>query len=97
MTQVWEKLARQHSDVKDRNILDLFKNDQRPAQFSVKSAGLLFDYSKTNIDAVTKDLLLALTSGVAQARDAMFSGPRSTKPKAARCCTRPCARPKARR
>ena len=74
MTQVWEKLARQHSDVKDRNILDLFENEQRSAQFSVKSAGLLFDYSKTNIDAVTKDLLLALTSGVAQARDAMFSG-----------------------
>lgn len=62
---------------KDRHILDLFAADDARAQsFSATSDGLLFDYSKTNIDADQKAALIGLldTAGVADKRDAMFSG-----------------------
>ncbi|MEL6912937.1 MAG: glucose-6-phosphate isomerase [Pseudomonadota bacterium] len=59
--------------VEDRAILDLF-DAGRAADFSVEADGLLFDYSKTNIDAETRDMLLALAGPVAQAREAMFTG-----------------------
>ncbi|SEK97599.1 glucose-6-phosphate isomerase [Pacificibacter marinus] len=62
---------------KDRHILDLFAADDARAQsFSATSDGLLFDYSKTNIDADQKAALIGLldTAGVAGKRDAMFSG-----------------------
>ncbi len=70
------KKLRQHFDsAKDRAITDLF-DDTRATEFSVQTDGMLFDYSKTNIDRDTRTLLLELAKSakVADKRDAMFSG-----------------------
>jgi glucose-6-phosphate isomerase len=60
---------------KGRHILDLF-DESRASDFSVLADGMLFDYSKTNIDAATRAALVTLAevSGVAEKRAAMFSG-----------------------
>ena len=60
-----------------RSILDLFDNG-RAAAFSARLDDMLFDYSKTNIDRETLDLLLEIvaTADVAAKRDAMFAGAR---------------------
>ncbi|MDO5605220.1 MAG: glucose-6-phosphate isomerase [Paracoccus sp. (in: a-proteobacteria)] len=61
----------------DRRICDLFAADPARAEdFRVTADGLLFDYSKTNIDAQTRAALLALAGDVAPRRAAMFSGAR---------------------
>ncbi|MDH3262583.1 MAG: glucose-6-phosphate isomerase [Paracoccaceae bacterium] len=69
------KLSDRGAKVKARPILDLF-GEGRAAAYSVQADGLLFDYSKTNIDDETRALLLALAEakGVAARRDAMFEG-----------------------
>lgn len=71
----WSDLQRLHDVNKGRHILDLF-DESRAGEFSVKADGMLFDYSKTNIDAETRAALvkLAEVSGVAEKRAAMFSG-----------------------
>jgi len=66
-----------HADrVADRHILSLFDDADRAQAFSVRAEGMLFDYSKTNLDAQTRDTLLghAERAGVAARRDAMFAG-----------------------
>jgi glucose-6-phosphate isomerase len=75
MSDPFATLKAHHSRVADRKILDLFDTD-RAAAFSVMAGEMLFDFSKTNIDAATLELLLDLaeTSGVARKRQAMFSG-----------------------
>ena len=58
-------------------IEGLFEADPgRAAAFSVRADGLLFDYSKTTIDAGARDRLLSLAerAGLAARREAMFSG-----------------------
>lgn len=74
MQHIWDQLAAHFAQVKSRKILDLFENDRRAPQFSVTAAGMMFDYSKTNIDDAAKSLLLDLTADVAAKREAMFSG-----------------------
>lgn len=74
MQQIWDDLAAQYQGVKTRKILDLFENDKRSAEFSICATGLMFDYSKTNLDDQAKALLLKLTFDVAAKRDLMFSG-----------------------
>jgi glucose-6-phosphate isomerase len=71
----WAKLKALHAATDKRRILDLF-NATRAADFSVTADGMLFDYSKTNIDAETRAALdaLAEASGVAEKRAAMFGG-----------------------
>ncbi len=71
----WADLQRLHEANKGRHILDLF-DESRAGEFSVKADGMLFDYSKTNIDAGTRAALLKLAefSGVAEKRAAMFGG-----------------------
>ncbi|MEG3661433.1 glucose-6-phosphate isomerase [Celeribacter halophilus] len=62
---------------KERHILDLFAEDKNRADgFSAQSDGLLFDYSKTNIDTTTRDALFGLLdeAGLAEKRRAMFEG-----------------------
>lgn len=76
MQHIWDQLAAHYAKVKSRKILDLFENSGRAAEFSVNADALMLDYSKTNIDAVGKSLLLDLTGEVAAKRDAMFSGAR---------------------
>ena len=72
---LWQKLSDRAAKVRQRPILDLF-GEGRAAAYSVRDGGLLFDYSKTNIDDETRALLLALAEArsVAARRDAMFSG-----------------------
>lgn len=71
----WAELQRLHDVRKGRHILDLF-DESRAADFSVKANGMLFDYSKTNVDANTRAALVTLAegSGVAEKRAAMFGG-----------------------
>lgn len=71
----WTGLQRLHDVNKDRHILDLF-DESRASDFSASVDGMLFDYSKTNIDAATRAALVTLAeaSGVADKRAAMFGG-----------------------
>jgi glucose-6-phosphate isomerase len=71
----WADLQRLHDVNKGRHILDLF-DENRAAEFSVSADGMLFDYSKTNIDAGIRAALVTLVevSGVAEKRAEMFSG-----------------------
>ncbi|MGB5558338.1 MAG: glucose-6-phosphate isomerase [Paracoccaceae bacterium] len=71
----WSKLKARHKVVRDRTILDLF-DKTRAASFSVRADGMLFDYSKTNIDAETRDMLIGMVdaAGLSERRAAMFGG-----------------------
>ncbi len=59
-------------------IMDLFDEPGRAEAFSARAGGLLFDFSKTHLDATAMGLLLDLAkqSGVEARRDAMFAGER---------------------
>jgi len=79
MTKTWRSLRDHQARVADRPILSLFQSDPgRAESFSTAADGLLFDWSKTNIDATGRDLLLDLAraSGVDSRRAAMFAGER---------------------
>ena len=71
----WDELRDHAEAVKSRVILDMF-DEARAKDFSVRAEGLLLDYSKTNIDADTRDMLIALTenAGLKAHREAMFTG-----------------------
>ncbi len=73
---IWNSLAAQAKAAQDRSIMALFDDADRADDFAVETAEMRFDYSKTNIDSATRDMLLALAedAGVAAKRDAMFSG-----------------------
>ncbi|MGR3616501.1 MAG: glucose-6-phosphate isomerase [Paracoccaceae bacterium] len=74
---MWESLKSLHADSSERTILDLFSNDEmRARNFSARRGDMVFDYSKTTIDDAARDVLISLcdTVGLAQRRDAMFSG-----------------------
>ncbi len=63
----------------DRRIAELFNSDQDRAQtFSASTGDLLFDYSKTQIDAEIQAGLIDLCdqAGLAERRAAMFAGER---------------------
>lgn len=72
----WERLRAIHNGVAHRRISDLFEENGRAKGFSTTFDSMVFDYSKTNIDADIRDALLALAkeTGVSTKRDAMFSG-----------------------
>ncbi|MEL6564023.1 MAG: glucose-6-phosphate isomerase [Pseudomonadota bacterium] len=72
---MWDRLKARADAVQDRRIVDLM-DDARAAEFAVETATMRFDYAKTNLDAETRDMLLALAqdAGVAARRDAMFAG-----------------------
>jgi len=74
----WQALDTHHATVADRSILGLFDDPGRAADFSARLGDMLFDYSKTNLDARGRALLLALATaaGVEARRDAMFAGER---------------------
>ena len=75
MMDGWSALSKAHAKIASRPITTLF-DEARAATFSVRADDLLFDYSKTNIDANSLELLLKLVTqaDVARRRDAMFSG-----------------------
>ncbi|KFI24696.1 glucose-6-phosphate isomerase [Paenirhodobacter enshiensis] len=73
----FDDLIAHAAGVQGRSILSLFDADpHRAGAFAAEYDGMLFDYSKTNIDATGRGLLLDLArkAGVAEKRDAMFSG-----------------------
>lgn len=72
----WTALSAQQDAHANRPIADLFKDPARARDFSVQVGDMYFDYSKTNIDAATRDTLLALArdSGVQARREDMFTG-----------------------
>lgn len=76
MKQEWAALAAHHQAVKDRRILDLFADAHRAGAFTAIADGMRLDWSKTNIDADGRKLLVALAaaSGVDAKRAAMFGG-----------------------
>ncbi|MBD1205615.1 MAG: glucose-6-phosphate isomerase [Rhodobacteraceae bacterium] len=76
MSNPWAALAAHHEAVKDRRILDLFADPARAGAFTAEADGMRLDWSKTNIDAEGRRLLVALAegAGVAAKRDAMFAG-----------------------
>lgn len=74
---MWDDLKAAAEQGRDRSILGLFDADPNRAEgFSVTALDLLFDYSKTQIDAATRDTLMSLAKAaeVEAKRDAMLSG-----------------------
>ncbi|MBP0481857.1 glucose-6-phosphate isomerase [Sagittula salina] len=72
---MFDKVKAEARRLEGRRIVDMF-DDARASEFSVEALGMLFDYSKTQMDAGARDALLALLDarGVAARRDAMFAG-----------------------
>ncbi|SMX28786.1 Glucose-6-phosphate isomerase [Pelagimonas phthalicica] len=73
---MWIDLKNHATRVADRRIEELFADDSRAQTYSTTALGMLFDYSKTQIDADVMDTLIALAkaSEVEARRDAMFRG-----------------------
>ena len=76
MQAIWQGLKDHQASVAGRSILGLFDVPGRAAAFSLQADGMLFDYSKTNLDAQVMQQLLGLAegAGVAAKREAMFRG-----------------------
>jgi len=72
---MWDKLKTHHEAVKSRRF-EIMVDADRAQGFAAQSGDMRLDYSKTNIDAEGRALLIDLLdqSGVAAKRDAMFSG-----------------------
>jgi glucose-6-phosphate isomerase len=73
----WAELERHHSEIAGRHLRDLFAADpKRGERLVAEGAGLYLDYSKNRITDDTIDLLVRLAeeSGLAERREAMFSG-----------------------
>ena len=72
---IFSDLQAHYATVSKRPILDLFDAD-RAADYSVRLGDMLLDYSKTNIDAAARELLIDLVekTGLADKREAMFTG-----------------------
>ncbi|WP_375257623.1 glucose-6-phosphate isomerase [Citreimonas sp.] len=74
---MWDDLEAHAARVKGRSIAALFdENPRRAAEFSVEVDGMLFDYSKTQLDEQVRGALCALVqdADVAARRDMMFDG-----------------------
>ncbi|MBU3029896.1 glucose-6-phosphate isomerase [Paracoccus marinaquae] len=79
MTDIWTRLKSHRQAQGELRITDLFDADPARAEaFSTSADDLVFDWSKTVIDAGARDLLLDLARGaeVEARREAMFSGAR---------------------
>lgn len=75
---MFSKLLNIFDKIENRSLRELFRDPARADVFSAQADGLLFDFSKTNIDAETLAALLELAeqSAVAEKRDAMLRGAR---------------------
>ena len=74
----WSRLDSLKDTARARPILSLFDDPDRAGAFSARFDGMLFDYSKTAIDAATRAALLDLAqaANVEGRRAAMFGGDR---------------------
>lgn len=72
----WDALRAKHSAVEHRAILSLFDDPARAETFTAQTGDMVFDYSKTNLDADIRTGLfdLADAAGVIEKREAMFRG-----------------------
>ncbi|MCT8160576.1 glucose-6-phosphate isomerase [Pseudoruegeria sp. SHC-113] len=72
----WKTLHDLHAATEGRRILSLFDDPKRAEAFSARFGDMLFDFSKTNIDAQALDALVELARGadVEARRTAMFTG-----------------------
>jgi glucose-6-phosphate isomerase len=72
----WTRLKQAAERAAEIPILKRFDDPERAGTFSVEAGGLLFDYSKTAMDAEDRALLVGMyeTAGVPARRDAMFAG-----------------------
>ncbi len=76
-TPEWKTLAAHYEDVSGRHLRDLFAEDpERASRLTAQAVDLLLDYSKQRVTDETLRLLMdvARAAGVAERRDAMFSG-----------------------
>jgi len=76
-TAAWLALASHYQQIKDLHLRQLFAQDPRRGErFVAEGAGLYLDYSKNRITDETVRLLVRLAQerGVAERREAMFSG-----------------------
>ena len=73
---MWTDLRAMAAKAAETDIVDLFAAPERPADFSVKFDGMLFDYSKTRLTDASRKALIALAErrNVAGRRTAMFDG-----------------------
>ena len=76
MTTRFDALRQHWAASSGKTIADHFATQGRAADFSTRHGEMLFDFSKTQIDAQALDLLVKLAegAGVAAKREAMFSG-----------------------
>ncbi len=63
-TAAWQKLQAHFSEIKDIHLRELFKDEQRAEQFTIKWEDLYVDYSKNRITGKTLDLLIDLANEV---------------------------------
>ena len=76
---MWKKLDGMRDAARTRSIAQLFEGDSgRAREFALNVDGLLFDYSKTSLDAEGRNALLELAGAadVCGRRAAMFGGVR---------------------
>ncbi|MDO5648513.1 glucose-6-phosphate isomerase [Paracoccus sp. (in: a-proteobacteria)] len=74
---IWDRLTHHRNAQGDARMDDLFASDPgRARTFTTVADGLVFDWSKTMIDAAARDMLLELAAVVPARRDAMFAGER---------------------
>ncbi len=74
---ILDQLKKSHVEQEGLRIADLFEQDSgRFDRFSANCGDILFDYSKTGIDAETRGLLfeLAAAAGLNEKRKALFDG-----------------------
>lgn len=74
---MWADVKKLAAKADGRRIEDLFAaNKNRAAEFSIQSMGMLFDYSKTQLDEQIRAALIALAQNaqVEARRDQMFAG-----------------------
>ena len=78
MEEIWAALRENQAATADRRISALLEEEGRMGAFSVRHGDLLFDFAKTNIDSDALALLLQLgdAAGLADKREAMFTGAR---------------------
>ncbi|CAM1345842.1 glucose-6-phosphate isomerase [Tenacibaculum crassostreae] len=76
-TVAWKKLTQHFSEIKERELKELFREDKnRKEQFSISLGDLSVDYSKNRITKKTMNLLISLANEV-ELKDAIekyFSG-----------------------
>lgn len=76
-TEAWKKLEAHFEEVKNKEMKDLFKEDQsRANEFTIQWNDFYVDFSKNRITGETTELLLQLAkeSGLSEAMDAYFGG-----------------------